>query len=507
MKRLFTIFSLPLFALLTFFSLPTSHAEAECQIVPSGTHFRPEGTFNSYDDDNRPWVYVDVQTTGCVTSPSNVLKFQFFDTDTSTSPLSERFIQNVSVEIGDPGALTTNSDFKTSQDQFTLPILLGEEGVGDCNFDDNTNWAIFALNPALGALTSYFADIPDCMIFAKVVHVGTGQLIHSIGSVSSPKWIYECDYLCTTSWVVGGACAPNNEPLAYGPPNVCPQDTGLISNFTGLDNIDTSQSATYSTDALAPLPGFSDNPDHLGVWLKSLFTILIVIAGILALIMIVVGGLTYMTSDAFGKKTQGRMYIINALSGLVLALGAWVVLNTINPDLASNLSISIPNVSTNPDFEPEDSVGEGVDQITLNLSGGGTTTMTACDTSQIVNVTAFGKTFPIHQGLVSSIQSIDAAWQAMPVDTRYQVNTIYGYNCRRVRGTTAWSSHAFGTAVDINPTKNPFGINLVTDMPTSFRDLWTSHGWGWGGSWNSKKDAMHFSKYPTSEGGDGVIGN
>jgi len=245
----------------------------------------------------------------------------------------------------------------------------------------------------------------------------------------------------------------------------------------------------------------------LGGWLKSLFTILIAIAGILALIMIIVGGVTYMTSDAFGKKQDGKNYIINAIAGLILALGAWVILNTINPDLAQDLNIEIPIARFNPANEPETSVGEDISEITLNVSGGGTETMSACDTTKIVSVTAFGKTFQIHQGLVSSIQAVNSAWEAMPINERYLVASIGGYNCRKVKGTNSWSSHAFGTAVDINPSANPFGPSLETDMPESFVNLWTSQGWGWGGGWTSVKDAMHFSKYPTIEGGNATISN
>jgi poly-gamma-glutamate synthesis protein (capsule biosynthesis protein) len=30
------------------------------------------------------------------------------------------------------------------------------------------------------------------------------------------------------------------------------------------------------------------------------------------------------------------------------------------------------------------------------------------------------------------------------------------FNCRYVAGTTTWSQHAFGRAVDINPVENPY---------------------------------------------------
>ena len=31
-----------------------------------------------------------------------------------------------------------------------------------------------------------------------------------------------------------------------------------------------------------------------------------------------------------------------------------------------------------------------------------------------------------------------------------------GFNCRRVAGSSSWSAHAYGAAVDINPLENPY---------------------------------------------------
>ncbi len=86
------------------------------------------------------------------------------------------------------------------------------------------------------------------------------------------------------------------------------------------------------------------------------------------------------------------------------------------------------------------------------------------------------------------------------------------FNCRRVRGTTAWSEHAYGLAVDINPFENPEVLGGAVDPPaaTAWADrsrhspamirhgdrVWRafiSVGWQWGGDWASPKDYQHFS--------------
>jgi len=87
------------------------------------------------------------------------------------------------------------------------------------------------------------------------------------------------------------------------------------------------------------------------------------------------------------------------------------------------------------------------------------------------------------------------------------------FNCRRVRGTPAWSQHAYGLAVDINPFQNPEALSDgAVDPPAAAAwanrsrhsramirhgdAVWRafiSAGWHWGGDWASPKDYQHFS--------------
>jgi hypothetical protein len=57
--------------------------------------------------------------------------------------------------------------------------------------------------------------------------------------------------------------------------------------------------------------------------------------------MIMFGGIKYMSTDAFSGKSEARGTIENAIWGLVLAISAWLILNTINPNL-TNFNLSIP---------------------------------------------------------------------------------------------------------------------------------------------------------------------
>jgi len=112
-------------------------------------------------------------------------------------------------------------------------------------------------------------------------------------------------------------------------------------------------------------------------------------------------------------------------------------------------------------------------------------------------VTVFGRTIPFDRRAAN--QLLRAAMKAYEVP--YDVYRIESYNCRQTTSGKSWSAHAWAVAVDINPEKNPFTSGaLKTDMPADFIQCFKSEGFGWGGSWRSVKDAMHFSLAP-NEGG------
>ncbi len=87
---------------------------------------------------------------------------------------------------------------------------------------------------------------------------------------------------------------------------------------------------------LAPLPGLStiDTTDtKVADYLKIIFRIGIALAGVLAVLMLVIGGIEYMSSDVITSKESAKGRMTNAILGLILVLGAYAILNTLNPKL------------------------------------------------------------------------------------------------------------------------------------------------------------------------------
>jgi len=93
-----------------------------------------------------------------------------------------------------------------------------------------------------------------------------------------------------------------------------------------------------------------------------------------------------------------------------------------------------------------------------------------------------------------------------------RANNSSGFNCRRVAGSTAWSQHAYGLAIDVNPLVNPWvratGVIPIAGSKYADRSIdaagmihdrdaavvaFESAGWSWGGGWAHSKDYQHFS--------------
>lgn len=334
--KLFT-FALPLVILLGLFTASYVHAQnATCNVVdvqirnnftitnPTGDD-DADGETNWQEefmiDSNPPFVYFDIKTTGCLdanTTYDMELSLTEHD-DGAPNPLMGYIPDFTDDDVNNISELD-DFNIDVPSNDFTVAYLAGEdecEGTGD----------------------------PDCDYHAEIWD----------GDSSAEQWSalnYSCDAACDEGWVFKGF-------LPYGANHAVDQ-TGVIPPTTSPGVF-----SGMTTDYLAPLPGVGGTADLHG-FLQSLFNVLIIIAGILAIIMIVIGAVTYVSTDSFSGTEHGREVMMNAVLGLILALGAWVILNTINPNLASNLSITIPRIA----FEG-DSATYG---SSASSSGGGTIT-------------------------------------------------------------------------------------------------------------------------------------
>jgi D-alanyl-D-alanine carboxypeptidase len=123
-----------------------------------------------------------------------------------------------------------------------------------------------------------------------------------------------------------------------------------------------------------------------------------------------------------------------------------------------------------------------------------------------VFATLFKARFPIrHMWLVDRFGGSDY--------NSIQADNTSAFNCRDATGSTRWSEHAYGEAVDVDPIENPYVYaNGTTTHSASIPYVnrsdvrpgmavrggtlvraFASIGWGWGGDWPPPRDYQHFS--------------
>jgi D-alanyl-D-alanine carboxypeptidase-like protein len=94
-----------------------------------------------------------------------------------------------------------------------------------------------------------------------------------------------------------------------------------------------------------------------------------------------------------------------------------------------------------------------------------------------------------------------------------EADNTSAFNCRYVDGTTRWSEHAYGRAIDLSPIENPYVTSSGTTSHRASRrylrrtPYWpgmavdggavvrafAAAGWSWGGRWSGARDYQHFS--------------
>lgn len=113
--------------------------------------------------------------------------------------------------------------------------------------------------------------------------------------------------------------------------------------------------------------------------------------------------------------------------------------------------------------------------------------------------------FPIEEMSVVDLAALDA-------EPTGDGNNTTSFVCRVVTGGSAFSQHAHGLAIDINPFHNPYQSQdlVLPELAVDYLDRGTARagmieagdpvvsafagiGWSWGGNWTSLKDYQHFS--------------
>jgi len=106
-----------------------------------------------------------------------------------------------------------------------------------------------------------------------------------------------------------------------------------------------------------------------------------------------------------------------------------------------------------------------------------------------------GSVFRVHKQAKADVEGFLKELEG----TGYKINSAGGHALRNITGGTTLSEHAYGTAIDINPDKNPYlpqGGQRITDLPSNVAALAAKYNLEWGGNWKQPIDSMHFQWRP-----------
>lgn len=152
-----------------------------------------------------------------------------------------------------------------------------------------------------------------------------------------------CSTPVTSGLYVDNSAKENNSQTKVTSLNFTPEISipGSVFNNTNPTQIGkVTQSTNNGVETITM------NSDLLAKYIQAVYNYGLAIVSILAAIILMGGGLIWLTSGGDSSKvTKAKEMIIGSISGLVILFCAWIILNTVNPELLKLKPISTVVIS------------------------------------------------------------------------------------------------------------------------------------------------------------------
>lgn len=289
---------------------------------------------------------------------------------------------------------------------------------------------------------------------------------------------------------------------------------GLFLLIFSAPNIDAASSVWQAPDIQIKFFEFSDakcNDNGDGTkdcdvpwiyeYIVALYKYAVGIVGIVAVVVMMWGGVVWMTS--FGNSSrvgEAKSWIAAALTGLVLVMCSYTILYYINPKIIENKYIKISTVNL-IEVGNESIEEAGTSQAMpffdcVHKTYGTTKEQTE---THLVSGSFLGHTYRVNYDTSLALVKAQNQINAQGLTYKCTHGTFgSGYNWRaNVNKPTEQSLHSFGLAIDICPDNNPNvkphpAGSCETDIPVGIINALKSNGFRWGGDYKSVCDSMHF---------------
>lgn len=288
-----------------------------------------------------------------------------------------RFFSTIKkIIIGFTGALLLLPSISLAQ---TNPITLQTENLSPSP-NGNFNWQIKINSPTISGTTQITIKVYEQVSLPQVPPVINQQNI----TISSSGGTYNSDsillpnktYVAEGVYILNGVTKTTQSITATTSKGTSPTDTPIDTNPAVLNPtnpIVTDQPGEgESYKLLAPLPIFGSvfnaSGKSFGDYLSIMFTFFVSFAGVLAVVMLIFGGIQYMSTDSLSGTESGRSKMYQAVYGLIIVLASYVILNTVNPNLVKfNFSIQGQSIEIEGDTNDPITSATSFIQTTQNL--------------------------------------------------------------------------------------------------------------------------------------------
>lgn len=117
---------------------------------------------------------------------------------------------------------------------------------------------------------------------------------------------------------------------------------GAVSAFDGTPKLAIPIPTIKFTEFESYVGGTAYDIPWIAEYVAGLYRYSLNLGGVIATVMIVIGGFQYLTAGGDASRVKaGKQRITDAVIGLFLLVGSYVILNTINPDLVTLSSLRI----------------------------------------------------------------------------------------------------------------------------------------------------------------------
>lgn len=137
--------------------------------------------------------------------------------------------------------------------------------------------------------------------------------------------------VCCCSPGTSNIVSETTKSSAVSPLNFTPEISIPGSDFNSQTPIPVGQAEDTKSNGATTVTMKSD---LLAKYIQAIYNYGLAIVSILAAIVLMGGGLLWLTSGGdSGRVTKAKEMIIGSISGLVILFCAWIILNTVNPEL------------------------------------------------------------------------------------------------------------------------------------------------------------------------------